>query len=188
MKTIGVILAGGESSRFGEDKSLYTIEDKPMYMHAAEVLRSVSYCDEIVVSASKRLNHQFELDTIEDVYSGYGPVGGLYSVSEQYPGARLIVISCDTPFVTGQWVDTLIKTADEYPDSIIISADHKQQHPLVGVYQGENLTAQLKHQIETKRLSMRALFEHMDVRTVDVKDFHIENDIFRNINYKSDLT
>lgn len=187
MKTIGVIMAGGESTRFGEDKSLYKMDNKAMYTHVSEMLDSTGVCDDIVVSTNARLKDAFHLKTVVDVFENCGPVGGLYSVRRSYPKDRLIVVSCDTPFVTREWIHILLEQAEKTPDHIIISAEDRRQHPLVGVYQGRNLTDRLKQQIDAGRLSMRALFDNMDVTEVSIGQYPLKPDIFRNINYKSDI-
>ena len=41
MKTVLIMLAAGNSRRFGSNKLLYEIEGKPMYLHVLEQLKQV---------------------------------------------------------------------------------------------------------------------------------------------------
>ncbi len=43
----GVVLAGGRSSRFGQDKGLYPYHGKPLVLHAADIIRPL--CDELLI-------------------------------------------------------------------------------------------------------------------------------------------
>jgi molybdenum cofactor guanylyltransferase len=47
MKTLGAVLAGGRSSRFGSDKALAMLDGRPLLDHAAAALRH--HCDAIIV-------------------------------------------------------------------------------------------------------------------------------------------
>lgn len=187
MPAVGVILAGGRSTRFGEDKSLYTLAGKEMYQYVAEMLAQTDECDEIIVSTNERLKESFRLKTIIDEYEDCGPLGGIYSASKKFPGKRLIVVSCDTPYVSQEWIKLLVKKADEQPGHVIISAKQGRIHPLIGVYQGSGLSDKLKKQIESKRQSMRAFFERVNLVVVDAENHNIDTNIFQNINYKSDI-
>lgn len=187
MAAVGVILAGGQSTRFGEDKSLYTLAGKEMYQYVADMLEETEECDEIIVSTNTRLKESFRLETITDEYEDRGPLGGIYSASKNFPGKRLIVVSCDTPYVSEEWIKLLVKKADAKPGHVIISAENGRFHPLIGVYQGYGLSDKLKKQIESEKQSMRAFFERVNLAVVDAKNHNIDTNIFQNINYKSDI-
>ncbi len=46
----GIILAGGQSSRMGQPKSLLEYHGKPQYQYAAELLNS--FCAQVFISCS----------------------------------------------------------------------------------------------------------------------------------------
>ncbi|WP_404338224.1 molybdenum cofactor guanylyltransferase [Sphingomonas sp. MMS12-HWE2-04] len=47
MKTLGAVLAGGQSTRFGSDKAEALLDGKPLLAHAIETLRP--HCDVLVI-------------------------------------------------------------------------------------------------------------------------------------------
>lgn len=53
MKIAGILLAAGNSTRFGENKLLFPIEGKPMYEYAMENLASLSLSSVCVVTQYK---------------------------------------------------------------------------------------------------------------------------------------
>ncbi|CAM4258058.1 molybdenum cofactor guanylyltransferase [Lacicoccus alkaliphilus] len=189
MKTIGVVLAGGKSTRFGEQKSLYEFDGRKMYEHVYDRLAASGLCDEIVVNTNKVLAPHFGCRTIidDERYEDHGPLGGLYAVKRAYPADRLMVVSCDTPFVSQEWLQALHSTAAARPEHIVISAEDGKLHPTIGVYQGAGLKEDLRRQLESKRLSFRAFFENREVIELDIREMDEDPEIFRNINYKEDI-
>lgn len=186
---IGVILAGGRSSRFGEDKSLYILNGKPMYEHVAEKLENVQAIDEIVINTNDKLKTRFKnYKVIVDApeYADYGPLGGLYRAAQEYPGESLMVISCDTPYVDPAWLNIL---ADESANTgkTTITTDNEREHPLIGVYQHDILAELLEGQLKTKRLSLKAFFENLDVDYLNIESYNLNSTTLVNINRKTDI-
>ena len=89
---IGVILAGGQSSRMGQDKATLPIAGTTLleFMHAK--LRRAGI-DEIVIC---RNAPGFLNDDIPQL----GPLGALYTLSQRYPGRRALIIPVDMPLLS----------------------------------------------------------------------------------------
>jgi molybdopterin-guanine dinucleotide biosynthesis protein A len=86
---IGLILAGGLSSRMGEDKALMQIDGLSMLDRTARVLRDMG-ADLVVVSGSRP-------GGVPDRWPEAGPVGGMASTAEMLPDADLLVVPVDMP-------------------------------------------------------------------------------------------
>ena len=186
---IGVILAGGKSSRFGEDKALYMLNGRPMYEHVAQSLENVQAIDEIVINTNDKLKTSFKnykVITDDPEYIDHGPLGGLYASAKEYPGQALMVISCDTPYVDSAWLDILAEEAEKTGDTVI-TTDNDREHPLIGVYQHDTLAELLEGQLETKRLSLKAFFENLDVQYLNIGSYNLNSTTLVNINRKTDI-
>ena len=72
MKTLGAILAGGRSRRFGSDKALALVDGKALLDHVADALRP--QCARLVVAGREWAGVESVADLPE---SGLGPLGGL---------------------------------------------------------------------------------------------------------------
>jgi molybdopterin-guanine dinucleotide biosynthesis protein A len=86
---VGLILAGGLSSRMGEDKALMEIDGETMLDRTARTLRALGV-DLVAVSGSRP-------GGIPDRWAGAGPVGGLASAAAALPDAELLVVPVDMP-------------------------------------------------------------------------------------------
>ncbi|HIW12697.1 MAG TPA: molybdenum cofactor guanylyltransferase [Candidatus Salinicoccus stercoripullorum] len=189
MKTVGVILAGGNSTRFGEDKALYELQGTPMYEHIADAMKISGVTDEIIVSTNQRLAGAFNYETVTDVpgFLDKGPLGGIYAAAKHRPGCRLMVVSCDTPYVPAEWLLKLHRAAQAYEEKLILTEEGGQLHPLIGIYQGTDLAGALKAQLETDRLSMRAFSENRETAALDAAAYGVHGDALVNINRRMDI-
>jgi molybdopterin-guanine dinucleotide biosynthesis protein A len=110
-KPIGVVLCGGESSRFGSDKALAIWRDKALVDHAIEALRPL--CDSIILLAG-RSPHRFwgRLDEGVEVSSdpGEGPAEALRFQLVEKPKLSL-VIAVDMPFLSSEELQRFVDAA-----------------------------------------------------------------------------
>lgn len=190
MRTVGVILTGGRSTRFGEDKSLYQIDGKPMYQHVVDLLNESGVIDDIVISTNVDLKHKFDnFEVIVDDQSfvDVGPLGGLYAVVSQYNDARFILVSCDTPYVPSSWIQKLVSTSDKNPDTSIITKELDLLHPTIALFNDSKLTKKLEAHLHSGARSMRSFFQHIDVKYLDIVEEAYAGESFININRKSEL-
>ena len=98
---LGIVLAGGLSSRMGQDKSLLTrMQTSPTsavnMLDFSKKLLTDSGIEHVVISGD---NHQ-----IPDRIPQAGPVGGIYSVLSSYPEHlqpnALLILPVDLPLMT----------------------------------------------------------------------------------------
>lgn len=190
MKTIGIILTGGRSTRFGEDKSLYPIDGKPMYQHVYDLLNDSGVVDHIVISSSQALKNKFEThEVIVDLpeFEDAGPLGGLYAVSLKYLNARLVLVSCDTPYVPSSWIRKLVDYSAQHEDTSIISKEDDLLHPTIALFNDPRLDSKLKVHLESGARSIRSFFKHINVQYLDIIEESYDSENFININRKSEL-
>ena len=92
MSLSGLILAGGNSTRMGEDKASLELAGKSLLEHGSTLLEAVG-CQDIMVSSNTVPG------ALKDRFSGYGPVAGieaaLHHLLEQGISGTLVVIPID---------------------------------------------------------------------------------------------
>lgn len=111
-KIAGLVLAGGKSSRMGQDKANLPIKDgRTMLQHACDIVRTIySTC-----YVSCATGHVLAgVPCIEDNISGVGPLAGLIAAlrffsAKGYDAAH--VLACDMPFMQS---GTMVALRDRY--------------------------------------------------------------------------
>ena len=100
---LGVILAGGASSRMGRDKALVEIAGRRMIDLVSDALGAAGL--DVVVAGTPR--EAVDLPVIEDA-EGSGPVAGLVGALTARPGRDLFVCAVDQPLLRPETVTKLL--------------------------------------------------------------------------------
>lgn len=137
MKTGCIILAGGKSSRMGEDKALLEYEGKYFIEKIAEEL---SFFDEKIIARGNKSSLAGVTDSnwkiIPDIYLDHGPMGGLHAALKECESDAMFVVTCDMPLITGELAKEICAESKDCDAVIAVTADGKY-HPLCGVYKKE---------------------------------------------------
>lgn len=187
MKVVGVVLAGGESRRFGEAKAFAVYNGKCFYERVCEAL--VAHVDEIVIVAHPKLRTRFTHShrVIEDdpVFRGKGPLAGLYSVMKTVRSDWYCVLACDMPLINEQVVERLMKAAESNVyDAVVPKIDGRLQ-PLAAVYHDRTF-ATLKSLLNDDERKVKRFLEQIKVRYLYENDFALDSFYFQNINTKEE--
>jgi molybdopterin-guanine dinucleotide biosynthesis protein A len=126
----GYILAGGKSSRMGEDKGLILFNRKPVVQYVIDALAPV--VDEVVIVSNNQAYEVFGLKVIADEIKDVGPAGGIGAALQNSTSEKNFIVGCDMPFVTREAIETVIKQSYGYQITLPLNAD--QLEPLFGVY------------------------------------------------------
>lgn len=87
----GVLLAGGQSSRMGQDKALLDWHGVPLIEHMHQLLEQAGAA-RVVVSGNRA-----GYASVEDETPDLGPLGGLLSVANTLPDGDLLILPIDMP-------------------------------------------------------------------------------------------
>ncbi len=88
---LGVVLAGGLSTRMGEDKAQLKRNNIKMLDYAKQLLIDAG-SNQVITSGNK---HQ-----VADIVEQAGPVGGIYSVIKRYQPSAMLIMPVDLPLMT----------------------------------------------------------------------------------------
>lgn len=153
MKTLGAILAGGKSSRFGSDKAEALLAGRPLIQHALEALRP--HCDAIViVGRSSPLAPSIADWPAPDM----GPLGGLAGALNQALNQgfdQLLSIPVDCALLPAD-IRTLLEPAPAYIAS----------QPVIGLWPARAAAAIEEILFSTGRHSVRAFADAIGARAV----------------------
>jgi len=188
-KTIIVILAGGQSSRFGGGyKTLYKINNISILNR---ILKNFERLDiEIVLNVNSYENEFLNtgLSLIKDEIKDFqGPLAGIYSTMKWVAKNKksiewLFTIPSDTPFLNIDILNKFLNTKYIKNTKIILPQSCDKTHPVIGLWH-ISLLINLEEFLQKKS---RKIMNWVNENNYELLKFENENHFF-NINSKHDL-
>lgn len=181
----GVVLAGGKSTRMGQDKALLEIDGKPLLLHAVERLRP--HVRELLVIGEPRKYGHIWPSVLPDEIPGLGPLGGIVTAMGAARHDRLLVLAVDVPGVNAELLERLTRELPEEADALV-PRHAGNLEPLVAAYHRRCLPAFMGRMMQS-RLSMHGVLEEVRTAFLDISPGEAgwPEDLFRNLNRPSDL-
>lgn len=171
---VGVILAGGQSRRMGENKAAMMFRGEPLLARVARRLSSA--VDELLVIGPRSLaSLSPQARVVEDTLPAIGPLGGLYTALTAIRGARIFLVACDMPFVCPGLVQAMLALAETRDDAdvVTLNGDGRVQ-PLHAVYSRGCLPA-VERALNAQDHSLHALLGQLTVVAIDLETVRHED-------------
>jgi molybdopterin-guanine dinucleotide biosynthesis protein A len=108
---MGVILAGGESTRFGSPKALFPLGGRPMAAWSAQALQPY-FAQVVVIANDKETGPELGLPFRGDLQFGMGPLGGLVTAlawAREEGWGGVFLLGCDLPLVRGSTLGRILE-------------------------------------------------------------------------------
>lgn len=159
-KLIGVVAAGGNSSRMGNDKSQLIYRTLPIEIEIANMMHPV--CNEVVLSKnhSQALNiYGIEVMYDDAALSNHGPASSLLTAAKRFPEASILLLGCDYPMFDASMLQRLISARN--PFSEIVCYYHPINgfaEPLLAIYESKILN-NLYSKLEACHFSLQRLLK-----------------------------
>ena len=188
-KTILVILAGGQSRRFGGGyKTLYTFNKISILDRIIQNFKKLEV--EIVLNANSNEDQFLKtgLHLIKDELENFqGPLAGIYSsmkwVLENRKNIEWIFTSpSDTPFLNKNLVNKFLSTDYNNKTKIVIAKSSNKTHPVIGFWH----ISLIKSLEEFLAKENRKIMHWVEGQNYEILNFENKN-FFFNINTKTDL-
>jgi len=188
--TSGVILAGGQSRRFGRDKAIEPIAGQPLIRRVIERIELL--CGEIVVVvADQDRGDALPLDqqhrVVLDRYPGTGSLGGIFSGLEAANNQWVIAVACDMPFLNLKLLGQMLSLRED-ADAVVPVVEGRPE-PTHALYSKACLPF-IEPRLLAGDLKISGFFDEVRVKYVpqeDVASFDPECLSFFNINTPQDL-
>ena len=163
MKIGCVILAGGKSSRMGQDKAFLEINGKSFLKQLTETL---DFFDEKMISRNNGENIHFpSWQLAEDLYKNHGPIGGLHSCLSRCKSDALFFVSCDMPLIGKSLIETMCSELIEDIDAVVLRENDGKVHPTCAIYK-KNMSDIFEKQILSNNNRLMLALEKMNVKYV----------------------
>jgi len=177
----GIILAGGKSSRMGEDKGFLKLNGKTFMSSIIAALNPI--VGEIIIVSNNSEYDVFNLKRVADSMEDSGPLAGLYSGLLHSETENNIVLSCDVPLISSSVLKKLLEGAPSEAEVIQFESEGKTM-PLVAMYKKKCRHHFLKL-LQTNERRLRFAIDQLDVKTITL-DSELGKTV-RNINTISEL-
>lgn len=186
MKTVGIVLAGGLSSRFGSPKAFAKVANRFFYEAAVDALKP--HCDEIVLVTRSELVARFpqDLHVVIDVkpYVGLGPLAGIYTGMAACSAERYVVLPCDMPFMTAAIIEQLIV---QHFGEVTAIQTGSYDYPLVSMWES-HLKVHIKQSLDKNKLGVMRFLQTVETSWIPGEGLTEDYEkVFRNINREVDI-
>lgn len=174
-----VVLAGGASSRMGQDKSLVLVDGKPLIQRICEQLSR--RFDEILISTNEPETYAFlDARCVPDLVPGCGPLMGIRTAVEAARHDRVFVTACDVPDIDTDTVEQMLVLAEHF--DCVIPRSRVGPEPLFAVYRKAAIPA-MRDVLDSGERRISAVFPRVRTHAFDLGPARW----YRNLNTREDL-
>jgi molybdopterin-guanine dinucleotide biosynthesis protein A len=182
----GLILAGGESSRYGKNKALVHINGIPLIQRVSRVMQTLF--QEVILITNTPDEYSFlNLPMYEDIIKGLGPLGGLFTGLTMMANDAGFLVGCDMPFLNRELIRHIVGIRDNC--DVIVPKISGLMEPLHALY-SKGCLPYLRKLIDSRKYQIFQFFSEVSVKYVDesfIRRFDPEIRCFYNINEPQQL-
>jgi molybdopterin-guanine dinucleotide biosynthesis protein A len=186
---LGVVLAGGKSQRFGEDKSQVKLGDKILIDYILSEI--IDEFNEVLVVSNNSINFRKskKISLIQDFKKDLGPLGGVLTAMKWVKDNNkdyqwISTFPVDTPFFKNQILKDFLQNINQEKDKLFFIKSNNTRHNIFGIW-----SIDLIDKLEEDLIRGERKVEFW-ANSVGVKNIEMEfdnKDPFFNINTKEDL-
>ena len=188
-KILGVVLAGGKSLRFGEDKSQVKLNNKSLIDHIlSEIL--TEFKELLIVSNNSiEFNKSENISIIGDFKNNLGPLGGVLTAMKWIKDNNkdyqwISTFPTDTPFFKNQILKDFHDKINLKNGKLFFIKSNNTRHNIFGLW-SIDLADKLEKDLENGDRKVEDWANKVGVNIIDMQ--FEKNDPFFNINTKEDL-
>lgn len=164
----GLVLAGGRSSRMGEDKAALRLGGRTQLEHAMALLAPHVARAFVSVRQDQRADPlRAGFEQIEDTREDLGPIAGIIAAQERFPESAWLVLACDLPLLDAATLGFLVRARASGRLATAFRSSHDGlPEPLCAVYEPASRAA-LDAYVARGRNCPRKFLLEGDVHLID---------------------
>ena len=186
---LGTVLAGGQSQRFGEDKSQVKLDGKVLIDY---ILNEISdeFKEILIVSNNKiKFKNADNISIIGDLKKDQGPLGGVLSamkwIKEKNKDYKWIsTFPVDTPFFKKEILQNFLREIILEESNLFFIKSNNTRHNIFGIW-SIDLMDKLEEDLNNGERKVELWANSVRVKVINME--FINEDPFFNINTKDDL-
>lgn len=149
----GLILAGGESRRFGSPKAASIVRGRPMIEHVIAALAPLCARTLISVGSDPLPIQPLSCEIVRDQFEGMGPLAGLHAGLREVRSPWVLIAACDMPYLSTPALEQILLARTASLDAVVATDSAGRVQPLCATYR-TSLLPLVESQLKTGRLSM----------------------------------
>jgi molybdopterin-guanine dinucleotide biosynthesis protein A len=180
------ILAGGKSTRMGQDKATIKIGEKSLIRIVYDKVKEV-FDDVIIISRFHDTIETINAPVLKDVVPFGNSMTGIASALLYSETPYTFVVACDMPFLSTEAIKYMVKEAAG--EDIIIPKTKLGFEPLHAIY-NRSCIAHFLRLIGQDKLKVTGILPFVNVKELREEPcfFRNNNPVFTNINVMNDLS
>ncbi len=184
-----VILAGGKSSRMGQDKALIPWDGIPLLQRVCQV--ACQCCQQVYIITPWPERYQeilsaFNYQFLVESNSGQGPLVALTQALAEVPSEWVLLLACDLPLLQVEIIQDWADRLNNIPGSILATVPQQDTfwQPTCGFYRRRALP-ELQKFIQQGGRSFQTWLKQIPVQPISVNS--LPSDMLFNCNTPIDL-
>jgi len=191
----GIILAGGKSTRMGENKSLLDLNGMTVIERVVSLMKSI-FREVIIITNTPNEYDFLNIPKHKDIFEYKGPLAGIHSGLTHSNNEKNFVISCDIPLMEKEMIEFIIDYKTDKPITVCKADGFVQQ--LAGLYSKsilptintslKNYEAELRKRNQAKRkCAVLSLLDQVGAEIINAEELDIyKKHMFFNMNRPED--
>lgn len=104
----GLVLAGGKSTRMGNDKTVIAWHGREQRYYMADMLNK--FCEKVFISCREEQVTEVdpEYDVLTDAVDGKGPLGAILTAFNAHPDKAWLIVASDLPLLDKETISFLL--------------------------------------------------------------------------------
>jgi len=179
------VLAGGKSSRMGEDKAFLKLGGQTLLDRALELAKTVASSPLIVGSEAKFAAFG---RVVEDVYTERGPLGGIQAALTRTCTELNLMVAVDLPFLQPSFLNYLVSRSRETKAVVTVPMVEGTLQPLCAVYR-RGFADVAERSLLAGRNKINPLFAEVETAIIEPEEWKrngFAEEMFRNLNTQQD--
>lgn len=166
MRTGGIVLCGGHSTRMGRSKAWLPIDGEPMLARVVRILSDVVSPVVVVAAEGQDLPELPDgVRAVRDERPDRGPLQGLAAGLRALEAEYAYVTACDVPLLRPAFVRAIVERIG--PHAAAVPHTFGRPQPLATAYRIAATLPAVDEQLASHLVAVRLLFDRLDTRWIE---------------------
>jgi molybdopterin-guanine dinucleotide biosynthesis protein A len=185
MSVSAALMAGGKSTRMGQDKAWIELDGEPLIARVAGVLKQVA--DEVIIVANDPRYAALGLRVVPDRFPDGGALGGIATGVSAATHDRVLVAACDMPFLSVEVWRVLLD--HRYEADVVIPKVANEFETMHALYT-KACVAPMERALAAGKMRVISFFDEVRVQTIAERELRVADPTLRsftNVNTPEEL-